>query len=73
MDAEAEEVLNELNLLSAEGDDTNMGSNKEDSDWTKSMGESSSFVIQHKTCKLILAVHILQVVIQIQLTQLDVH
>lgn len=40
MDAEAEEVLNELNLLTAEGEDSNMSSNKiEDSDWTKSLGK----------------------------------
>lgn len=39
-DAETEEALNEFNLLTAEGEDTNMSSNKiEDSDWTKSMGE----------------------------------
>lgn len=45
MDAEAEEVLNELNLLT-EGEDTNMSSNKiEDSDWTKSMGKSRVFVL----------------------------
>ncbi len=39
VDAEAEEVLNELNLLTAEGDDTNMSTKIEDSDWTKSMGK----------------------------------
>lgn len=46
VDAEAEEVLNELNLLTAEGDDSNMSSNKiEDSDWSKSLGKSTIAII----------------------------
>lgn len=43
VDAEAEEVLNELNLLTAEGEDTNMSTKIEDSDWTKSMGKLEKF------------------------------
>lgn len=70
MDAEAEEVLNELNLLTAEGEDTNMSSNKiEDSDWTKSMSKLQNIFFTSSSVKLIAASQ----VTQMQQTQLDVH